>query len=119
MPIDRFRLDDRVAVITGASRGIGAACARELAAAGADVVLTSRTAEALEEVAAEVRDLGRRAVVVPGDVNDLDHLSAVVDAAVDALGAHRRGGQQRRGHHAPAVPGHDAGLPGGGPSTST
>ena len=86
MPIDRFRLDDRVAVITGASRGIGAACARELAAAGADVVLTSRTAEALEAVADEVRALGRRAVVVPGDVNDLDHLATVVDAGVAELG---------------------------------
>lgn len=86
MLLDRFRLDGRVAVITGAGRGIGAACARTLAEAGADVALTSRTAEQLETVAADVRALGRRAVVVPGDVNDLDLLDELVARAVADLG---------------------------------
>ena len=75
MLLDRFRIDDSVAIVTGAGRGIGAACARALAEAGADVVLTARTADQLEAVADDVRALGRRAVVVPADVNDLDALT--------------------------------------------
>ncbi|MCC5952232.1 MAG: SDR family oxidoreductase [Acidimicrobiia bacterium] len=86
MLLDRFRLDDRVALVTGAGRGIGAACARGLADAGADVVLTARTAEQLDEVAADVRAAGRRALVLPGDVNDLDHLAAVAAAAIEGFG---------------------------------
>jgi 7-alpha-hydroxysteroid dehydrogenase len=84
--LDRFRLDGQVAIITGAGRGIGAATARLLADAGADVVVTARTAEQLEAVADEVRALGRRAVAVPGDVNDLDFLTSLPGRAVDELG---------------------------------
>ena len=81
-----FRLDDRVAVITGAGQGIGAATALAFADVGADVVLTARTEADLDSVADGVRARGRRAVVVPGDVNDLDHLAALVDTAVSELG---------------------------------
>jgi 7-alpha-hydroxysteroid dehydrogenase len=84
--LDRFRLDGRVALVTGAGRGIGAGSARALAEVGADVALTARTPEQLDAVAADIRALGRRAVVVPGDVNDLDHLDRFVAAAVDELG---------------------------------
>lgn len=84
--LDRFRLDDKVAVVTGAGRGIGASTARAFAEAGADLVLTARTKEQLEEVAADVEKHGRRAVVLPGDVNELDHLTLVVDTAVAELG---------------------------------
>ncbi len=84
--LDRFRMDDKVAIVTGAGRGIGAASALTLAEAGADVVITSRTAEQLDAVAAQVRDLGRRAVTVPGDVNDLDFLAELADRAVTDLG---------------------------------
>ena len=84
--LERFRLDDRVAVVTGAGRGIGAATARALAEAGADVVLASRTASQLEEVAADVRGCGRRALVVPTDVSDTDNLVALVDATIEELG---------------------------------
>jgi 7-alpha-hydroxysteroid dehydrogenase len=84
--LDRFRLDDKVAVITGAGRGIGAATARVFAEAGADVVLLARTPEQLEVVAADVRAVGRRALVLPGDVNDLDALGGAVERAMAELG---------------------------------
>ena len=64
--LDRFRVDGKVAVVTGAGRGIGAGCALALAEAGADVCVVSRSAESLEDVAAGVRALGRRAVVLAG-----------------------------------------------------
>lgn len=84
--LKRFRIDGQVALITGAGRGIGAGCARVYAEAGADVAITARTASQLEAVAAEVRALGRRALVVPGDVTDLAFLSSFVDAAVAEFG---------------------------------
>jgi 7-alpha-hydroxysteroid dehydrogenase len=84
--MDRFRLDGRVAIVTGGGRGIGAASARALAEAGADVVLTARTGAQLEQVAAEVAALGRRAVPVTADANDLDALAATVEVARRELG---------------------------------
>ncbi len=86
MLLDRFRLDGKVAVITGAGRGIGAGCARAYAESGADVAITARTEEQLEAVAAEVRALGRRALVFPADVNDLDVLDKFVDATIAEFG---------------------------------
>jgi 7-alpha-hydroxysteroid dehydrogenase len=84
--LDQFMLTDRVAIVTGAGRGIGAAVARTFAAAGADVVIASRTADQLEEVAADVRAAGRRAVVVPCDVSETANLAALVDRAMAELG---------------------------------
>ncbi len=66
--LERFRLDDRVAVITGSSRGLGRTFALALAEAGADIVVVGRDAAAAESVAAEVRALGRRALVALADV---------------------------------------------------
>ena len=63
-------LQDRVALVTGAGTGIGAATAVSLAQAGADVVLASRTPDEIEEVAATVERLGRRALAVPADIAD-------------------------------------------------
>lgn len=84
--LDAFRLDGKVAIVTGAGRGIGAAIARTFADAGADVLLAARTQEQLDEVAADVRGLGRRAVVVPCDVNDNGAVEGLVAAAAAELG---------------------------------
>jgi 7-alpha-hydroxysteroid dehydrogenase len=79
--LDRFRLDDRVAVVTGAGLGIGRGIALGLAQAGADVVLAARTRTDLEEVAALVEGTGRRALVVPTDVTDQAQLQQLVGSA--------------------------------------
>jgi 7-alpha-hydroxysteroid dehydrogenase len=84
--LDRFRLDGQVAIVTGGGRGIGAACALAFAEAGADVVVSSRTADQLADVAKQVDALGRRAVTVEADLNDTDNLPALVERAVDELG---------------------------------
>ncbi len=83
---DRFRLDGRAAIVTGAGRGLGAATAVALAEMGADVVVSARSAEQLAEVAAAIEAAGRRAVVVPADLSDLDAVPGLAQAAVDAFG---------------------------------
>ena len=67
---NQFRLDGKTALVTGAGRGIGRGVAIALAAAGAELVLVSRTASELEEVAAEIRRQSGRALVMPLDVTD-------------------------------------------------
>jgi 7-alpha-hydroxysteroid dehydrogenase len=84
--LDRFRLDGRVAVVTGAGRGIGAATAVALAEAGADVVISARHVDQLDHVAARVEEVGRRAVVVPADLMDLDAAGGLADAAAERFG---------------------------------
>ena len=83
---DLFRLDDKVAVVTGASSGLGVAFAKALAEAGADVALGARRTELLEETAALVRDAGRRALTVTTDVSDPASCTALVEAAMAELG---------------------------------
>lgn len=86
MILDRFKLTDRVVMITGAGRGIGAGCAQACAEAGAHVALTARTVSQLEEVGGEVRAQGRKALIFPADVNDLDTLEAFVAATIEEFG---------------------------------
>jgi NAD(P)-dependent dehydrogenase (short-subunit alcohol dehydrogenase family) len=74
--LDQFRLDGRVAVVTGSGQGIGRAIAWSLADAGADVVLNARRVSDLEDTAAGVRDRGTRAVVVDGDIRDFSETLA-------------------------------------------
>jgi NAD(P)-dependent dehydrogenase (short-subunit alcohol dehydrogenase family) len=80
------RLAEKVAVVTGASRGIGAAVARRFAQAGAAVALTARDADALTQLAAELRGLGATAVAIPTDVTDGDAVARMVDRVVDEFG---------------------------------
>lgn len=82
----RFRLDGRVALVTGAGRGIGRAIALAFAAAGADIAVTARTQADLDAVAAEARALGRRAVVLPADISQAGAAEAVVQGCVGGLG---------------------------------
>jgi len=82
MILDRFRLDGKVAVVTGAGRGLGAAIALAFAEAGADVLISARTEDQLREVAEQVTALGRQAHVVAADLRDLDAVAGLADAAV-------------------------------------
>jgi 7-alpha-hydroxysteroid dehydrogenase len=84
--LDLFRVTGRVAVVTGAGRGIGAAAAVGLAQAGADVVISARTGDQLAAVAREVAAAGRRAVAVPADLSDLDAVAALAATAVEEFG---------------------------------
>jgi 7-alpha-hydroxysteroid dehydrogenase len=78
---DKFLLTDKVAVVTGAGRGIGAASAIALAESGADVVISARTEDQLREVARHIEKAGRRAYVVTADLSDLDAVAALAAAA--------------------------------------
>jgi NAD(P)-dependent dehydrogenase (short-subunit alcohol dehydrogenase family) len=84
--LDRFRLDGKVAIVTGASSGLGVAFAKGLAEAGADVVLAARRAERLEATRALVEQAGRRAIAVAADLAEPEHATAVVQAAIDEFG---------------------------------
>jgi 7-alpha-hydroxysteroid dehydrogenase len=83
--LDSFRLDDQVAVVTGAGRGLGAAIALAFAEAGADVVISSRTEVELEGIAEQIRNIGRRAHVVVADLADTDATAALAKTAVDVF----------------------------------
>src|SRR3984893_6930396 len=84
--LDRFRLDGKVAIVTGASSGLGIAFAGALAEAGADVVLTARRTDRLEQTRALVEERGRRAATVTADVALPEDAQAVVDAALNEFG---------------------------------
>lgn len=86
MRLERFRLDGKVALVTGGSSGIGRATAVVLAEAGAKVVIASRTAARLDEVAALIRDRGGEALAVPADVTDAAQLDGLLEKAT-ACGA--------------------------------
>ena len=80
-----MKVDGKKAIVTGAAKGMGAAVTTTLARAGADVVLTARETDALEQVAGDVRALGRDAHVVACDVTDDAQVKAMVDRALAAF----------------------------------
>ena len=79
-----FDLTGRVAIVTGASRGLGQTFARALARAGADLVITSRTPASLQPFQAEVESLGRRAVALELDVRSEESIGAMAAGAAEA-----------------------------------
>jgi NAD(P)-dependent dehydrogenase (short-subunit alcohol dehydrogenase family) len=83
---DPFRFDDRVVLITGASRGIGLAIARGFAARGARVALNARGAEALDEAVGELRAAGHDALAVAGHAAKDDGPARLVDATLERFG---------------------------------
>ena len=84
--MNRFALDQRVAIVTGGGTGIGRGCALVLAEHGADVVLAGRRREPLEQTAKDIEALGRRAVVAPTDVTDVAQCAGLVERTVAELG---------------------------------
>jgi NAD(P)-dependent dehydrogenase (short-subunit alcohol dehydrogenase family) len=83
---ERKLLEGKVAIVTGASRGIGAASARAFAAAGATVVLAARTAQAIEAIAEEVNAAGGRALAIPTDMTDPESVKRLVERTVASFG---------------------------------
>jgi len=86
MLLDRFKLTDKVAIVTGAGRGIGRAIAEAFAEVGADVVCAARTPEQIDETAAVVRRHGRRALAVACDVTERAQLEHVVAETLREFG---------------------------------
>lgn len=84
--LDRFRLDGRVAIITGASSGLGAGFAAALASAGATVVLAARRVDRLEELAKTLRAHGTHVTTVACDVSDPDMCAGVIETAMNTYG---------------------------------
>ena len=86
MGTEMFSLDGKVAIVTGASRGIGRAIALGFAEAGADLALGARSESDLETLAKEIDGLGRRAIAIQTDVTQRDQIQNLVDRTVAELG---------------------------------
>ncbi len=84
--LDRFRLDGKAAIVTGASSGLGVDFAIALAQAGADVTICARRVDRLQETKAKVEATGRRCLAVEADVTDVEACTRVVQATLDAFG---------------------------------
>lgn len=86
MVLEKWNLDGEVAIVTGGGTGLGKAISLALAGAGADIVLAARRPGPLEEVAAQVKSLGRRALAIPTDVTDSKQVESMVARAVSEFG---------------------------------
>src|SRR5215212_8454792 len=86
MILDKFKLDGKTALVTGASSGLGQAIAIALAEAGADVACHARSDGKADNTCAAIRDLGRRAIEVTGDLARKETAVEIVDRAIDSLG---------------------------------
>jgi len=81
-----MKLENRIAIVTGAAKGMGEAITLRLASEGADLLLAARDIDALEAVAVKVRDLGRRAEVIGADVTNEGQVRAMIARALEAFG---------------------------------
>lgn len=86
MLLERFALSDRVAIVTGAGRGIGKGIALGFADVGAHVAVAARTPSDIENTAAEIRAMGRRALAIPTDVCIAEQVENMVQRTVDEFG---------------------------------
>src|SRR5207245_10704965 len=86
MGLEAFSLEGKAAIVTGASRGIGAAIATAFAEAGADVALAARSTSDIEQLAGKIESLGRRAIAITTDVTDPDDVRACVAKTLDGFG---------------------------------
>jgi NAD(P)-dependent dehydrogenase (short-subunit alcohol dehydrogenase family) len=84
--LDKFKLDKKVALVTGGSRGLGRVCAIGLAEAGADVVINALHLEGAQKVAEEIKTLGRRALAIEADVSDQAQVNAMMDQILREFG---------------------------------
>jgi NAD(P)-dependent dehydrogenase (short-subunit alcohol dehydrogenase family) len=85
--VNSFRLDGKISLVTGASRGLGLAIAEALAGAGSDIVINARGQGPLESVAKSIREkTGRQVLVVPGDISSMDFIEEIVHKTIDAFG---------------------------------
>ena len=83
---EEYRVDGKVAIVTGAGRGIGKAIALVLAEAGADITVVSRTKEQIEQTAEDICKLGRKAVAIPSDVSQEDQVNKIVEETISQFG---------------------------------
>jgi NAD(P)-dependent dehydrogenase (short-subunit alcohol dehydrogenase family) len=86
MNLQQFSLENRVAIVTGAGKGIGKAAAVGLADAGANVVIAARTSSDIENVALEIKQRGRKALALPIDVNLSDQVNSLAAKTVEEFG---------------------------------
>lgn len=86
MDLSRFALTNKVSIVTGAGRGIGKAIAIAFAMSGADVVVVARTASEIEDTATQIRDQGRKALVIQADVRNKDKVAGILKSTLDTFG---------------------------------
>lgn len=84
--LNKFRLDGKVCIVTGASRGLGRAMAIALAEAGANVAAVARTVQAIEETAQAIRQCNQKALAIPCDVEDSNSVNAMVEHVINEFG---------------------------------
>ena len=86
MVLNKFRLDGKIAIVTGSGRGLGKAMAVSLAEAGADVVVTARSIDQVRETSQEIENLGRKCLAVKTDVTNRDDVDALIRKTLDQFG---------------------------------